>query len=152
MRRELVGVIFLLLFLACAPRDWKAGRSVGWWLQYDTVSYSFEGVVKLEKYYGPPNYGENPETDLEEWTYMLVLPTPISVSGQSVEDEPHENVKKIQLVFDWSRFPIKSYVGRRVCVTGTLFAAITGHHHAPVLLKVERITAGMCPPGPTTVR
>jgi hypothetical protein len=35
----------------------------------------------------------------------------------------------------------KELVGKRVVASGTLFGAITGHHHTPVLLTVRTLSA-----------
>src|ERR1035437_7562640 len=45
------------------------------------------GVVHAEKYFGPPNYGENVETDQVETAYVLQLNKPLtyhSSDGRSI--------------------------------------------------------------------
>jgi hypothetical protein len=64
------------------------------------------------------------------------------------EKEPDLNpakkgVGRIQLVLSPDAYAAyKELVGKRVVVSGTLFGAITGHHHTPVLLTVLTLSAG----------
>ena len=63
------------------------------------------------------------------------------------EKEPDLNPAKndvgsIQLVLAPDAYAAyKELVGKRVVASGTLFGAITGHHHTPVLLTVRTLSA-----------
>ena len=39
--------------------------------------------------------------------------------------------------------PYKKFIGKTVCVKGTLFHAFTGHHHTDVLMDVRSIKVDM---------
>src|SRR5262249_1125480 len=99
------------------------------------------GTVELELQYGPPNYGENPETDSRGLIAVLQLDKPVSVLGDPKSDtntESFDNVERIQLVtLNGRRFA--PYQGKPVEVLGTLFAHYTGHHYTKVLVIVRRI-------------
>ena len=53
------------------------------------------------------------------------------------------NISAIQLVFQDQKAytTYKNLLGKRVVASGTLFAAITVHHHTPVLLAVNSLKA-----------
>jgi len=99
---------------------------------------TFAGKVTLEKFYGPPNYGETPEIDQKEEIPLLDIGRSIRMTGISygvVSKATDQN--KIQLITE-DGGQIKA--APCVNVTGTLFEAISGHHHTPVLLKVSHIS------------
>lgn len=61
-----------------------------------------DGVVKVEFHFGPPNFGERPETDRKLHIPVLRLSQPINVRGNpasEVNTEKKENVREIQLTF-----------------------------------------------------
>lgn len=101
------------------------------------------GKIRIESFFGPPGYGESPETDSREDSYILVLDNPINVvaKGQDTEDNEFNtttlNISKIQLT---STHDVKltNYKNKAVKLTGTFFGAHTGHHHTDVLLDVEK--------------
>ncbi len=111
------------------------------WLSYEPAVVQLEGKLTIVMYYGPPNYGENPETDAKEMTPILVLPRPVNVRGDpndELNSESVEGVKQVQLVF-YERPAYRQLVGRQVVVKGTLFHSHTAHHHTPVLMTVTEI-------------
>lgn len=111
------------------------------WLSYQPTVVELKGKLSVRLYYGPPNYGENPDTDAKEALPILILSKPVSVRGnpdpkagfdrQSVED-----IREIQLVLT---MPHKEFIGKTVLVKGTLFHAFTAHHHTDVLMDVRSI-------------
>lgn len=77
---------------------------------YESDNRSFEygnrdtiltGTIIEATKYGPPNYGEKPETDKKLTYYYLELESPISVKGDPRSDlnqDTFTNVKLIQLL------------------------------------------------------
>ena len=109
---------------------------------YEPDKVAVTGQVILRTFFGPPNYGENPKTDTRERQYILVLDAPIDVIGTNREDETERRVKQITLVvLDFKAIPVRPWLHKRVTVEGTLFHAITGHHHTKVLITVSAIGA-----------
>ncbi|MEX8504166.1 DUF4431 domain-containing protein [Leptothrix ochracea] len=103
------------------------------------LQFALVGKVTLETFYGPPNYGENPKTDSREAQIILVLKQQICVSANlSTNDEEEKNQLRVTLVPPVG-VNLGSYKGRSVTVKGTLFHAITGHHHTPVLMEVVHV-------------
>ena len=110
-------------------------------LRYEPAVVRLRGTVELEWQYGPPNYGENPETDSRDLIAVLQLDKTVSVAGDpksSSNTESFDNVERIQLVTLDGR-PFSPYAGKPVEVVGTLFARLTGHHYTDVLVIVKRI-------------
>jgi len=111
------------------------------WLDYWPAVVELEGKLDIKTIFGPPNFGENPETDSKERSWILSLSKPINVLGKT--DDPDlglstsvENVRILQLVLPKSH---KELIGKKVIVKGTLFHAHTGHHHTDVLMDVQSI-------------
>ncbi len=92
--------------------------------------------------YGPPNYGENPETDSKEYPYILKLQKNISVgvlsddkmSEPTIGNEVHlapmgENIHKY----------LHKNLSNHITVKGSLFFHHTGHHRRPIMFSVSEI-------------
>jgi hypothetical protein len=111
------------------------------WLEYEPAVVELEGKLIIKTFFGPPNFGEEPETDFKEETRILSLDRPVNVRSRDETDSvlgpPIKNVRELQLVFDG---PLKQWVGKKLGVKGSLFHAHTGHHHTDVLLNVESIS------------
>jgi hypothetical protein len=96
-------------------------------------------VVRLQTFFGPPNYGESPTTDSKEDQAILLLDTPICVfTSKSGNEEGVMNQFAVTLVSVHGR-DLRPFAGKRAIVEGVLFHANTGHHHTPVLIQLELI-------------
>jgi hypothetical protein len=113
---------------------------------------SFEGILNYRIFAGPPNYEDVRKGDAPEPTYILTLPEPICASGDEFVDQsdkfnevqifPESSDKAAQAL---SR-DLRRLVGKRVIVEGTSpFGAHTGHHHAPLMLPITRISVASDP-------
>ncbi len=105
---------------------------------YEPAKSELAGVVEAEEHYGPPTYGENPDTDRVEKIYVLILASPISVvaNGEDVFDAASfDNVSRIQLTSRGVK--LSPLVGRIVHLAGEIFQGYTGHHYTDVLMTVE---------------
>lgn len=111
------------------------------WLDYWPAVVELEGKLSIKTFFGPPNFGENPETDSKEKSWLLSLDKPINVRAKTETDPTLgpsvDNVRELQLVL---HEPRRDLIGKKVVVKGTLFHAHTGHHHTDVLLDVESIS------------
>ena len=112
------------------------------WLSYEPTVVELKGKLIIKTFFGPPNFGENPETDSKERSWILSLTTPINVRAKT-EDDPIlfpsvENVRELQLVLPE---PHRELIGKKIIVRGTLFHAHTGHHHTDVLMMVQSISS-----------
>jgi len=109
--------------------------------KYKTQVVQLTGTMKRHRFAGPPNYESVKNGDALEIYWLLHLSTPICAepSDPSEEfDDPHSGVSALQiLIRDYKRY--RPLLGKQVKITGTLFSAITGHHHTPVLIDAREI-------------
>jgi hypothetical protein len=113
---------------------------------------SFEGTLNYRIFAGPPNYQDVRKGDTPEPTYILKLAEPICVSGDEFID-PGDKFDQVQIFSEPSdkaaqalSRDLRRLVGKRVVVEGTSpFGAHTGHHHAPLMLPITRISIASGP-------
>jgi hypothetical protein len=99
------------------------------------------GRVVSELYYGPPGYGANPGRDEKIHSLVLLVDQPLSIPAGSGWDQPHADVRRIQLVVDWNRQQQNPTTlrNRPVTVEGELFEAYTPEHRSGVMMRVSGI-------------
>jgi hypothetical protein len=113
---------------------------------YEPSVSTISGKLTLETFPGPPGYGASPKTDSRETVFILTPDKPVNVLRQSGEAEegdfniPKYNVAKIH-VTSVTGLKLSAFRNKSVRVSGTLFGAHTGHHHAEVVLEATRIVA-----------
>jgi Domain of unknown function (DUF4431) len=74
------------------------------------------------------------------------LDDPICVNGKrndSQDIEAEKDVRKVQIVYRNGYPKGGNWIDHRASITGTLFHAITGHHHTKVLIEAGK--TGMRP-------
>ena len=128
----------LLLFVWASPLAAQC-------LTFEPAKVRLSGTLTIGAFPGRPNYEDTLKGDQPEHPYVLVLASKICVRGDSTSDLNSDNqtdVQNVQLAF-LGALPrdIRSFVGTRVVVVGTLTTAINGHDHTPVLLLVVRLRA-----------
>jgi hypothetical protein len=110
---------------------------------YEPKKSMIEGELITAMHYGPPGYGENPETDKKVYPYILILDEPIEVIGDKAIDPmqvDYSDVSEIQLAVGYDDYEkIDQLVGKIIKVEGSLFYAHTGHHHRDVLMHVDKL-------------
>lgn len=129
-------IIFIMLLPIIA---WAKNQQV----YYEPKIVELIGIVTILKFPGPPNYTSIQDGDADETGPYLVLHKPIDVGFdpklQNDDNMPEKNVTLLQIVVknkdNWNK--IKE--GHKVHVVGTLFHALTGHHHARVLIAINKI-------------
>jgi Domain of unknown function (DUF4431) len=135
-------IVLLLLFVssvyACAQ---------GNCFSYEPELVKLYGTISRKTFSGPPNYESIRKGDKPETYWILHLLKPICTIA-SVDNDAEKGVKDIQLILTQEQYvAYKKLVGERVPVTlqGKLLHAISGHHHAPVLMEVVDISCSTCP-------
>ena len=102
-----------------------------------------EGTLITRMYYGQPGYGEDPKNDAKEYPYILQLDRPINVKAQEgdILNSDKFDIKEIQVVplGEEDLKSLKKYLDKHIKIQGTLFSALTGHHHTEVLIEVKSI-------------
>jgi hypothetical protein len=111
-----------------------------------------EGTLNFQIFGGPPYNGGVSRGDTPEPTFIMRLDEPICAIGDDFID-PKQRVDQVQIFPSdpavdaglWKA--LRGLIGRRIRVEGrSAFGAHTGHHHAPLLLPITRVTAA---PDPT---
>lgn len=135
--RLLLGLSILLALYPLACRAESCDNGVQAYRQ--TVELS--GVLHHQVHWGPPNFGENPDTDSTFIAWIISLSKPIVVQegAQIVES----SVSEITLfsftntgVFDTER--LQSLDGKLIVVTGKLWPATTPADVTPVVLVTKK--------------
>ena len=115
-------------------------------LQYGPSVVTITGVAVSDTFPGPPNYESIQAGDKPEDYWVLRLSSPIFVLGAPNDDlnVSENDISALQLVFmnsdDYNTY--RKLLNGKVKVTGTLFHAMSGHHHTKVLLAVKNMVAG----------
>jgi uncharacterized protein DUF4431 len=112
-----------------------------------TDRLSFQGTLSHQIFPGPPNFEDVRKGDAREPAYILTLDAPACAVGDDFLNAS-ESFDRIQLLPNDARpdpalsRTLRRLVGKQVSVQGaSAFGAHTGHHHAPLLVSVEKITA-----------
>ena len=127
------------VLLASASGNTLAGDC----LKYEPAKVHLSGTIARETFPGPPNYESVASGDAAETIWVLRLSKPIcTVSSSSDEiNEAENDQSELQLVLEPAQYKrYRALVGRRVTATGTLFHAISGHHHKTLLLTTEALS------------
>lgn len=107
-------------------------------LPYEPDTVRISGTLTRRMFYGPPGFGEDPKHDQKEVGFYLEPAAPLCTVA-SQDNEAKDRVRLVQLVLDSAGYArLRPRLGRSVTLRGTLFAAITGHHHTPILLIVVK--------------
>jgi hypothetical protein len=124
--------LYLVMALATTPPAPKC-------VHYEPDTSVISGRLHRRTFPGPPNFESIAAGDAAETGYYLDLAVPICVeSGDAARRaEQRRNVRRVQLVLDADGVRrLRPRLGRRVTLRGTVFSAESGHHHAPILLRV----------------
>ena len=142
MKRAIRLILLVGTMLGAAASMVDAREAV---LHYEPAVEVLTGVVKFERHYGPPNFGETPQTDSVLTVPVLVLDTPVTVEGSAnpshLDTTTYPHVTRIQLVFTRPGLEVATLNGRRISVSGTLFEKIVGGQYTDVLMMVQNVGA-----------
>ena len=145
VRIRFLGILLCWCPVALAgPTIADAVDPTGHCLNYDDSTVTLSGTVFSRIYFGPPNYGENPESDAREGAWLILLDAPICITGSSNpkvdNDLPESNQILIHLVaVHVDLASLQRAAGKHITVRGSLFHAMTGHHRTPVLMDVYEV-------------
>ncbi|HEY6095548.1 MAG TPA: DUF4431 domain-containing protein [Gallionellaceae bacterium] len=108
-------------------------------LAYEPAETAITGKLVRLVFPGPPNFESIALGDEAEIHFYLVPAQPICTDGDasSATHYPQHDVNLVQLVLRRGQYQaLKASLGRKVTLIGSLFAAHTAHHHAPLLLDL----------------
>lgn len=125
---DIVWKLLCMSLIACTASSVSACEN------YEQPGTTLAGTVTVETFYGPPGFGESPETDAKERQAILHLVKPLCTLA-SGEDPAEQDQVSVTLV-PMDDLKLRDFVGKTVRVRGSLFHAITGHHHTAVLIAI----------------
>jgi hypothetical protein len=106
---------------------------------FDSTAVRLTGILRRHTYPGVPNFESVAKGDEAENGFYLHLDRGICAPATE-EYEAARDVRLVQFDLDQAGYDrLRSRLGRRVTVEGSIFGAITGHHHAPVLMWLVRV-------------
>lgn len=105
--------------------------------KYGLPNTMLAGTISVETFFGPPGYGESPDTDAKERQAILHLAQPLCTVASDNAPAAQDQVK-VTLV-PMQPLDLRAFVGKAVTVRGSLFHAITGHHHTDVLIAIDDV-------------
>ncbi|GAB2844447.1 hypothetical protein GCM10027277_10320 [Pseudoduganella ginsengisoli] len=108
-------------------------------LRVDDHPVTLHGMVVIQTFYGPPGYGETPKTDRRETQGLLKLDAPVCIGVSDADGVVTETQQSMVTMVPPAKVSLKHYRGKKVTASGSLFQAVTGHHHTDVLIDVEHI-------------
>jgi Domain of unknown function (DUF4431) len=150
MERHRLLLILGLTLLAAAPlrgQDSTLSTGAAPCLRYEPDTVALTGTLSRRTEPGPLNYESVPAGDEPETYFYLDLARPVCTIGAADSESANgaaTGVRQVQLVLKQAGYDrLRPYLRRHqvVMLRGTLFAAITGHHHAPLLLTVTGFSA-----------
>jgi len=126
---------------------------------YEPAKVQISGRVILQKFFGPPNFGEDPKTDAKIDVLELKLDRPIDVGpASSIQLREHHCVNNtacadlyinsgnysgvtcLELVdLDSPAHHLEDFISNHVVVDGQLYERETGNEYTEVLLIVDNI-------------
>jgi hypothetical protein len=139
MKRSFSGLTALLIW--CCACSFASGQKGQPCLAYEPSPVELTGTLRIVPKFGPPNYGENPESDQKLMIPILELSRRVDICGDSTSEinrDAFNGLREIQVLFP----PGTEYNGfrdRAVVVAGTLSQAVMSHHFTPVVMVVKTI-------------
>jgi hypothetical protein len=109
-------------------------------LRYAPATVQVAGTLARHTFFGAPGFGEDPRHDAKETGFYLELAAPVCMlPGNDDNDVARTGIRRVQLLLDADGYArLRPFIGKRIALRGTVSSAITGHHHAPVLLAVAK--------------
>ena len=136
-----IGISLLILMLS-----FSQSLGVEKIVELEPAVVELVGSVIQEEHYGPPGFGQNPESDAIDVVPILVLSVPVTVKGGTSYPMDLKDVEKIQLIMGVGEDPYcHDYVGKEVKVSGTLFTGHNNNHYTRIVMSVQTIeTVAFC--------
>ena len=98
----------------------------------DEVTLS--GMMKSQLFYGPPNYGENKESD-QKLNYWILYPDKPIKCVEDADDSDKDWNESIQLIIMRDDYKTKAHLlNHKVVLKGNILIAFSGYHVTRILL------------------
>lgn len=139
--------VFLLSFCSPVLADGPAPQSPQP-LSYGPAKVELIGTLLVKQEYGPPNFGENPDTDQKVQIYVLHLSVPVDIKADSnpesndPDTDNYSGVRDIQVFFLESAPKtdvIKTFINKKIRVSGSLFEKTSPGDYMDVIMEVDAV-------------
>jgi len=105
---------------------------------------SITGILTKRRVFGPPGYGENPDSDGRRLIYVVATREKVKFAS-----DPTISTQNVQLFFSYddgpaSRKTADGLVKRCVEVSGVATEAQVGAEYTPLVMQVERLRRSAC--------
>ena len=105
-------------------------------LNYDGTIVALTGKLHRATFPGRPNYESIADGDEPETGFYLTLAAPVCTNGNELS-QGFDAVTEIQLILNQQQYAaLRPQLGSVVQLKGKISAAVSGHHHAHVLLEL----------------
>ena len=107
-------------------------------MPYAPNEVELRGRLRATEQYGPPNYGENPESDQRLRVLVLTLDKPIDTcadSSSEINNEAVTGVGTVQILVV-PGLNLEPLIGQLVTLRGVLSRAVLARHFTPVVFTV----------------
>jgi hypothetical protein len=110
------------------------------------LAVAVQGILQAGEFLGPPGFGENPGSDRGETTYYLQLPAPLAAqvrpsSALAEFSAAAQGTYFIALVvFDEEQSVVRTLVGKKVRVAGSLVETDAAHHKSAAQIQVKSVS------------
>jgi hypothetical protein len=113
-------------------------------LGYQPALISMSGVLERRTFPGRPNFESVAAGDEPETGFYLALPRAACFSAGSDPDASNlRDVRLVQLNLKPEQYDqLRPYLGKTISIQGAVYEAMSGHHHAPVVLMFGRLLPG----------
>jgi hypothetical protein len=136
--RLLLGLSILLALYPLPCRSESCANGV----QANGEAIELSGVLHRKTFWGPPNFGDNPETDSKFALWIISLRKPLVIlEGAQIQGIFPPSVSEIKLAADTTMFKsklLRPLDGKLVVVTGKLWLGITSGD-APIAIDMKTI-------------
>ncbi len=129
---RLVWTVVAAACVACSP------RANAQCMPYAPNEVELRGRLRATEQYGPPNYGENPESDQRLRVLVLTLDKPIDTcadSSSEINNEAVTGVGTVQILVV-PGLNLEPLIGQLVTLRGVLSRAVLARHFTPVVFTV----------------
>jgi hypothetical protein len=136
-------ILMALLLVAATPASPRAlgPLTAAGCIDVQQPGITLTGRLSVKDFPGAPGFESIAAGDERERTYILTLPKPICIEDGDNFADPSVRFRTVHITTGnkqlWPR--LRAALGRQVTVTGSGYAAETGHHHAPLVLWITRM-------------
>lgn len=117
---------------ACSDDTVDADQSV------ETVLH---GILRSKVIWGPPNFGETPNSDRKEIVWYIILEDPIKFIYKKDREIVSEYLKEIRVYFQTvdGSYDLNKYVNLSVRLTGDVWSSTSEGDVTPVVMHVKNM-------------